>query len=122
MFPGGRMNPRQMKAAMKKMGIETEEFPDVEEVIIRTADKEYRITEANVTLMKVQGQETYQVVGETEVSDREASPDSGSEEALSEEDINLIMEQTGCSRERAERALGETGGEPAEAILNVMSE
>ncbi|MFP4196172.1 MAG: nascent polypeptide-associated complex protein [Methanomassiliicoccales archaeon] len=116
------MNPRQMKAAMKKMGIETEEFPDVEEVIIRTADKEYRITEANVTLMKVQGQETYQVVGETEVSDREASPDSGSEEALSEEDINLIMEQTGCSRERAERALGETGGEPAEAILNVMSE
>ena len=37
MMPGTRgMNQRQVKQAMKKMGIQTEELKDVVEVIIRT--------------------------------------------------------------------------------------
>ena len=45
MMPGmGRgVNPRQMKQAMKRMGISQEEMQGVEEVVIRTADKEYVI-------------------------------------------------------------------------------
>ena len=36
MFPGGRgMNPRQLQAQMKRMGINMEELQDVEEVVIK---------------------------------------------------------------------------------------
>ena len=49
MIPGGRVNPRQMRQAMKRMGIEQEELDGVEEVVIRTADKEYVIRNAAVT-------------------------------------------------------------------------
>src|SRR3989304_4565892 len=70
MIPGGRMNPRQMKHMMKRMGIESEEIEGVEEVLIRTATKEYVFTRAQVTMMTVQGQKTAQIVGEPLIRDR----------------------------------------------------
>src|SRR5256885_16929011 len=70
MIPGGRVNPRQMRQAMKRMGIEQEELDGVEEVIIRTATKEYVIRDANVTAMTAQGQKIWTVVGEPIVRDR----------------------------------------------------
>ncbi len=123
MMPGMRgVNPRQMKQAMKRMGITTEDIQGVEEVIIRTLDKEYVIRDAAVTVMDVQGQKTFQVVGEATVSARSASNASKpAEVSLPEEDIELVMGQTGCTRERAMRALNDSGGQPAEAILNIMS-
>ena len=74
MMPGmGRgVNPRQMKQAMKRMGISQEEMQGVEEVIIRTADKEYVIKDAAVTCVTMHGQKTYQVVGDPEVRSRQA--------------------------------------------------
>jgi len=123
MMPGMRgVNPRQMKQAMKRMGITTEEINGVEEVVIRTKDKEYVIKDAAVTMMEVQGQKTYQVVGEASVSARSApSAAKGSEPQLPEEDIELVMGQTGAGREQAITALKESGGQPAEAILKIMS-
>jgi len=117
------VNPRQMKQAMKRMGITTEEIDGVEEVVIRTRDKEYIIKEAAVTVMDVQGQKTYQVVGEAAVNPRCTTPASGSPSApvMPEEDIELVMSQTGCDRDKAVKALRETGGQPAEAILKVMA-
>ena len=51
MMPGMRgINPRQMKQAMKRMGITTEDINDVVEVVIRTKTKEYIIKEAAVTV------------------------------------------------------------------------
>src|SRR2546425_3855240 len=70
MIPGGRVNPRQMRQAMKRMGIEQEELEGVEEVIIRTASKEYVIRDPNVTAMTAQGQKIWTVVGEPIVRDR----------------------------------------------------
>ncbi len=113
------MNPRQMKRAMKKMGITTEDIQGVEEVIIRTDSKEYVISGADVTMMDIQGQKTYQVVGETEIRDRTEERDTGP--SVPDEDIQLVVEQTGCSRERAMEALEECDGQPAEAILKLMS-
>lgn len=119
MIPGmGKVNPRQMKQAMKRLGIKTEEIADVEEVIIRTKDKEYVISQASVTAMEVQGQTTYQVLGDAEIRERNeevSGPD------VPEEDVNLVMEQTGCSKEQAIEALIECDGQPAEAILKVVS-
>jgi len=52
------VNPRQMKQAMKRMGISTEDLDGVEEIVIRTKDKEYVFTDASVSIMNVQGQKT----------------------------------------------------------------
>jgi nascent polypeptide-associated complex subunit alpha len=126
MMPGmGRVNPRQMKQAMRKMGISTEELTDVQEIIILTKTKEYVFKEAEVTIMTVQGQKTFQVVGEPEVRPRSAvnaKPGvAAAETGLPEEDITLVMEQTGATREKAIEALKATDGQPAEAILKIMA-
>ena len=127
MMPGmGRVNPRQMKQAMRKMGISTEELTDVQEIIILTKSKEYVFKEAEVTIMTVQGQKTFQVVGEPEVRPRSVAnvkPGAADPAAvgLPEEDVTLVMEQTGASREKAIEALKATDGQPAEAILKIMA-
>ena len=127
MMPGmGRVNPRQMKQAMRKMGISTEELTDVQEIIILTKSKEYVFKEAEVTIMPVQGQKTFQIVGEPEVRPRSAAnanlgATAQADTGLPEEDITLVMEQTGASREKAIEALNATDGQPAEAILKIMA-
>lgn len=116
---GRGVNPRQMKQAMKRMGISQEEMKGVEEVVIRTADKEYVIKDAAVTCITMQGQKSYQVAGETEVRDRQAPKEEAP--GIPEEDIQLVMSQTGASQEKAVQALLECDGQPAEAILKIMS-
>ncbi|MDI3483130.1 MAG: nascent polypeptide-associated complex subunit alpha [Candidatus Methanomethylophilaceae archaeon] len=117
MMPGmGKMNPRQVKQAMRKMGIRTEEIPDVEEVIIRKSDKEIVIEKPAVNVMEMQGQKTFQITGESYEIAR-----SNKEMAVDEEDIELVISQTGCSREEAIKALEKCDGQPAEAIIDIMS-
>ena len=120
MMPGGRMNPKQMKAMMKRMGIDQEEMPGVEEVIIKTKTKELVFKDAVVTAVSVQGQKTYQIVGTPQ--ERERRREEGEEEGgVPEDDIKLVMSQTGCTAAEAKKALQETDGAPAEAILKIMS-
>jgi nascent polypeptide-associated complex subunit alpha len=119
MMPGGRMNPKQMKAMMKRMGIQQDEMPDVEEVIIRTRTKEVVIKDAVVTAVTVQGQKTYQVVGTPQ--ERERRKEEADDGGIPDEDIKLVMSQTGSSAADARKALEETDGSPAEAILKIMS-
>lgn len=115
MIPGGRgMNPKHMKAMMKKHGINIEEMNDVEEVIIKTSQKTIIFRDASVTCMDVQGQKTYQVVGTPE--------EVASESGIPQEDIELVAQQAGVSEEEAKKALEDCGGEPAEAIIKLMSE
>lgn len=122
MIPGGRVNPRQMRQAMKRMGIEQEELDGVEEVIIRTADKEYVIRGAAVTAITAQGQKIWQVIGEPIVRDRaDAKKAETSPSAIPDEDVALVAEKAGVSEEEARKALEECGGEPAEAIIRLMS-
>ena len=123
MIPGGRMNPRQMKQMMRRMGIEQEEIADVEEVVIRTATKEYIFTQAQVTMMTVQGQKTVQVVGEPLIRDRKDAKTKAApaKVAIPEEDVQLVAEKAGVSEAEARKALEESGGEPAEAIIRLMS-
>ncbi|BBL62980.1 NagC family transcriptional regulator [Methanobrevibacter arboriphilus] len=114
MIPG--MNPKQMKQMerqMKKMGMEMKDLPDVKEVIIRFEDKELVIPDAEVNLMNVMGQETYQVTGtavEVEIDAEIVIPD---------EDIEMVANQAGVSKVDAEEALISTNGDLAEAILKL---
>ena len=120
MFPGGRMNPKQMKAAMRRMGITQEEMRDVEEVVIRTKQKDLVFKDAVVTSVSMQGQVTYQIMGSPEERERSAD-DAANDAASMDEDVKLVMSQTDCSEEEARKALEECDGAPAEAILKIMT-
>jgi nascent polypeptide-associated complex subunit alpha len=113
MIPGmGRgMSPAKMKQMMKQMGISIESIDDVEQVIIRTPEKDIVFRDAQVTIMDARGAKTYQVVGTPEEVPRE--PD------IPEEDVRLVSEQTGASREEAVEALKQSKGDIAEAIMKL---
>ena len=104
-----------MQQMMRKMGMQQQEIPATE-VIIKTEDKEIVITEPSVSKINVMGQETFQVSGE--IHERELS--SGPE--ISEDDVKTVMEQAECSEEEAKRALEESSGDIAEAILKLKKE
>jgi nascent polypeptide-associated complex subunit alpha len=132
MLPGGPRNQRQMEMMMRRLGMKTEEVPDVEEVIVRTRTKDHVFRAPEVTILVVQGARTYQVVGTPEIRPRSAgagAPTSGGALALApsapagppEEDIRLVMEQANVAREEAIEALFQSNGAPAEAILKILT-
>ena len=130
MFGGGGMNPRKMKQMMEQMGIDVSEL-DVEEVVITTAEEELVFSDAQVTRMDAQGQETYQVVGEPETREKGASgaadagaiesgeSDESDADAIPEEDVNLVAERAGVGTDAAREALEATDGDLAAAIANL---
>lgn len=117
MMPG-KMNPRQMQQMMKRLGINIKEIDNVEEIIIRTDTKEYIFDNAEVTVMDAQGQKTYQITGRPRIVTR-GSEEKVEEKGFPQEDIDLVAEQTGKSKEKAKKALEETDGDIAEAILKL---
>ncbi len=112
MMPGGMRNPRQMKRMMKKMGMSTDEI-DATKVIIETKEKRLVFDNPQVTLMNIQGQSTYQVIGEPKEEALEGSV------LIPDEDVKLVAERAGVSKEEAKKALEETEGDLAEAIINL---
>jgi nascent polypeptide-associated complex subunit alpha len=121
MMPGGRMNPKQMKAMMRRMGISQEDVEDVEEVVIKTRTKEIVFKDAAVTATTMQGQKTYQIVGTPEERARKKEEALVEQGGIPDEDIKLVMSQTGCTAAEAKKALQDTEGAPAEAILKIMA-
>lgn len=113
MIPG--MNPRQMRQAMKRLGIQQEEI-DAKEVIIRLQDKEIIISNPSVSKVNMMGQETYQIVGEEHERSLSTRPE------ISDEDIDTVAEQTGASKEEAKEAIEEANGDLAEAIMKLKKE
>jgi len=119
---GGGLDPRKMQQMMKQMGIDVDEL-DAEEVIIRKSDGEELVFEnPDITVMDARGQETYQVVGESE--SREASAgavESGDEDdaasgGIPDSDVELVAQRTGASQDDAREALEATDGDLAAAV------
>lgn len=111
MFPGG-INPRQMKQMMKRMGIRTDEI-DANVVIINSVDKDIIIENPQITKMTVQGQEIFQITGTVREKEIEAKID------IDDEDVRMVSEQAQVSEEEARKALEETNGDIAEAIMKL---
>lgn len=109
-----KMDNRNARRMMDRLGINMKEIQDVQEVIIKTSDKEMHITNASVSEVNAQGQRMFQVVGEVEEVEIE-------KRTFNEEDILLVQQQTGVSKERAMAALEESDGEVARAILKLTS-
>ncbi|HET6406201.1 MAG TPA: nascent polypeptide-associated complex protein [Candidatus Thermoplasmatota archaeon] len=126
MFPGGRggMNPRQLQAMMKQMGITMEDIDDVEEVIIRTPREDIVIVEAEVSKMVAKGQgTTWQIAGKETRRPREApKPAAPAGPTYTDEDVALVAEQAKVSKEEARAALEAANGETAEAILKLLGD
>jgi nascent polypeptide-associated complex subunit alpha len=114
MLPGMGMNPKQLKQmqrAMKQMGMDMKEVSGVKEVLIKFKDKEILIKNPKVNLMDFMGQKTYQITGK--IREREIELD------ILDEDIELVASQAGVTKEEAKKALEDTNGDLAEAILRL---
>ncbi len=112
MFPG--MNPRQMKQMMKKVGMQQDEL-DVVQVVFKLRDRELVIDNPSVSKINMMGQETFQVGGEVREQSLDTMPD------ISEEDIQTVVDQTQCSVEEAKKALDESEGDLAVAIMSLKA-
>ncbi len=104
-----KMNPKQLQRMLKQMGIQAREVP-VKEVIFVLQDGSRMVFESPQVVETVaMGQRAYQVMGEPKVE----------KELFSEEDVKLVAEKAGVDEETARRALEETKGDIAEAIMKL---
>jgi nascent polypeptide-associated complex subunit alpha len=113
MMPG--MNPRMMKQAMKRMGIQQQDI-EATEVIIKCPDKEIVITNPSVAKVNMMGQETWQISGESEERELDVKAE------INEEDIKTVAEQTGVSSDEAREAIEKNNGDLAAAIMELKKE
>ncbi|MCL6579510.1 MAG: nascent polypeptide-associated complex protein [Candidatus Bathyarchaeota archaeon] len=111
-----RVSPREAKRMMQRMGMSMDAIEEVKEVIIKTTNKEIVIEEPEVAVLAVQGQKIYQVTG-GKITEKTVERKL----AIPEEDIRLVADQTGKSIEEARRALEDSGGDLAKAILLLQS-
>jgi len=107
MFPN--INPKQMEKAMRQMGIKSEEIDASEVVIKLNSGSELVISNPSVQKVIMSGNESFQISGEAVERSAEAE--------ISEDDIAIVAEKAGVSRDKAKKALEEAEGDIAEAIM-----
>jgi len=111
-----RVNSRRTRRMMKNMGLNMDEMPDINRVILQGPKREIIIEGASVTSLNIQGQKMFQIAGgklvENTIEKKLQIP---------EEDILLVSQQTGVSMERARIVLEESEGDLAKAILMITT-
>jgi nascent polypeptide-associated complex subunit alpha len=108
MFP--KVNPKQMKKMMRQMGMEMKELSAAEVVIKLQNGEVTTLKNPAVNIIEMQGQKTYQISGGVETVGKEEAPD---------EDVDLVATQAGVSKEAAIKALKESDGDIAAAIMSL---
>ena len=112
MMRGGN---REMRRMLDKMGLEMKDLGNIEEVIIKTENKELYLIKPQVVEMKGRDSTIFQVVA-TDIEEKQREVPS-----LREEDIILVMQQANVLRERAVQALIDAKGDMAQAILTLTT-
>jgi len=105
----GNINPKQMQGMMKKMGIAQTEI-NAKRVIIECEDKKIILDDPSVIKISMQGNVSYQISG----PEHEEST-----EEFNEEDVKMVIEKTGRSREQVIDFLKSNGGDIALAIMEL---
>jgi nascent polypeptide-associated complex subunit alpha len=96
-----------MSKMMKQMGMDMEEI-DADKVEVTVGDKKLVFKDPSLSKIEAKGQEIFQLQGNyTE------------EEEVNSEDVELVMEKTGCSEKEAKKAL-EDGEDVAEAVMELQ--
>jgi len=109
MFPGlGNVDPKKMQQIMKKMNMNVKQI-EAEEVIIKTKEKTIKISNPEVMITDMMGKEVYQITGDV----------SETQEGASEDDIAMVMEQTGKDRDTVVSKLEELNNDLAQAITDL---
>ena len=106
------MNPREARRMMQRMGMNMGAMPEVEQVVFKTSTKEIIVENPEVTVMEMQGQKIFQVMGEriTEKTLEKAVK-------IPEDDVQLVATQANVSPDQARAALEQTKDDLAQAIL-----
>ena len=107
----GKIGTKQVEKVMKQMGISQESL-DAKRVVIELEDSNIVIDEPQVTKIKMQGQDTFQVAGES----REESNKS-----FTDEDVAMVVEKTGKPEEKVRDFLENNNGDIALAIMELKS-
>jgi nascent polypeptide-associated complex subunit alpha len=108
MFP---KDPKQIANLMRQMGIKSQELEATKVTIELKDGTKLLVFEPSVIEIEMQGVKSFQISGKIQ-----------EQKDASEEDIKIVMENAGCSREEAQNALRETGGDIAEAILRLKEQ
>ncbi len=135
---------RQARRRMQQQGMEGMEQIDAQKVIIQINDGEDLIIEdPQVIKVNQQGMEVYQVIGNAKKMNSGENIDNNSAEnmikeniinneneefeneefntEITDEDIKLVMMQTGVSEKSAKNALVDANGDLAKAIINLKT-
>ncbi|MHA2090090.1 MAG: nascent polypeptide-associated complex protein [Candidatus Kariarchaeaceae archaeon] len=118
------MSPKDMQKALSQ--IDTEEIPDVVEVIVRTKNEDIVLMNPEVTIMNM-GQEVWNVVPngiEKRPLGESVTPETQIDEEpievdIKPEDIQLIVSTANVSEEQATEALKKSRGDIAAAIMRL---
>lgn len=113
MIPG--VDPRQMKAMMKQMGMSQDEIAATR-VSIETADKVFIFDSPSVIRIKMKGDETFQLSGSYRVEDVSVKVE------ISDDDVAMVAEQGNVSVNEARVALEKAKGDIAQAIVDISGE
>ena len=108
MMRGGN---RQMRRMMDKMGLDMQDIPNVQEVIIKTDKKEIILSKPQVTEMKAKDNSIFTITAESYEEKELEVP------IFSDEDIQLVCQQADVNEEKAKNDLAEAKGDLARAIL-----
>ncbi|MAG37951.1 nascent polypeptide-associated complex protein [Candidatus Pacearchaeota archaeon] len=110
MIPGlGGMNPKKMAGMMKQMGIDQDEIDADRVEIFKKDGSKITVENAQVVRISMQGNESFQVTGD--IGEGEAG--------LNEDDVKMVAEKTGKSENEAKKALEESEGDIAQAIVKL---
>ncbi|HEV8289331.1 MAG TPA: nascent polypeptide-associated complex protein [Candidatus Norongarragalinales archaeon] len=95
-----------MSRLMSQMGIKSQEIPSDRVTIEKRDGGKIVIENPSVTAIDMQGQKSFQIMGTVK-----------EEAERTESDADLVAREAGVSRAAAEKALEESGGDIAEAIM-----
>lgn len=111
MYP--KMDQRKMQKMMKQMGVSTKDIP-AEKVIIFIKDKKLIFENPQVTETTMMGQKTYQLAGNFREETKEV------EITINDDDIDLVVAQTGVDKEKAKNLLLKNKGDIAATIMELQ--
>ena len=114
-----KISPREARRLMQRMGLNMAPMPEVQQVIFKTSTKEIIVEDPEVAVISLRGQKIFQVTGEKIT---EKALETKPKLVIPEEDVQLVANQTGKSLEEARKALEETEGDLAKAILLLQSQ
>ena len=112
MMRGGN---REMRRMLGKMGLDMKEMDGIEEVIIKTENKEMYLIKPQVVEMKGKDSTIFQIIA-SDIEEKQREIPS-----IKEEDIVLVMQQANVSKDKAVQALTDSKGDIAQAILTLTT-